>query len=160
MYSRIPLSVSTITSRLQLKMRRPVSEESWLALQALSILYPTCKRRQDLRENIFMLIAIRPKSSFNEVDSYSFVLNTFVSEVKNVQRWQSPGGGSSTAKAILQTAATTQSCTLWSMASYSPMQSAAQPSSEPMPTSIIPCSPPELILEQSLLPSQWTLRTI
>lgn len=42
-----------------------------------------------------MLIATRsqPLSTFREVDSYSFVLNIFVPEVKNINRRQTSGGG-------------------------------------------------------------------
>ncbi len=60
---------------------------------------PSIKMRRagkgTLRRQSFMLIATRPQplSTFHEVDSYSFVLNIFVPEVKNINRRQTVGGG-------------------------------------------------------------------
>lgn len=122
--------------------------------------YQFCTQRQDLRENIFMLIAIRPKSSFNEVDSYSFVLNISVPEVKNIQRRQSPGGGF-----INGQGTSTDSCanaavyTLVNGQLFANVISGTTQFGTDANVDYTVFNP-RANLEQSLLPSEWTLRTI
>jgi hypothetical protein len=92
LYSKTPQLVSMTTSHLPSTMHQPLSARLWLAPQrALSTLSP--QGEMNFRKGRPLLTATRPQSSsFNQVDSYSFVLNIFGPEVKNIYRRQTSGG--------------------------------------------------------------------